>query len=110
MRRMARYRTSYHCSFCGKEQHQVRRLIAGPKMAYICNECVSLFEQERQESGHLGKVQEERGLHCSFCGKSQQQARHLSYGSRGVQICDECVDLCREIIAEEFALQPSELR
>jgi ATP-dependent protease Clp ATPase subunit len=31
--------TELHCSFCGKSQHDVQRLIAGPK-AHICNECV----------------------------------------------------------------------
>jgi hypothetical protein len=38
---------------------------------------------------------------CSFCGKSQQQVRRLIAGPGGVYICDECVDLCREIIEEE---------
>lgn len=40
-------------------------------------------------------------LKCSFCGKSQKQVRKLIGGS-GVYICDECVDLCNEIIEEEF--------
>jgi ATP-dependent Clp protease ATP-binding subunit ClpX len=35
-------RTQYHCSFCGKSQDQVRRLIAGPGAVYICDECVQL--------------------------------------------------------------------
>jgi ClpX C4-type zinc finger len=39
--------------------------------------------------------------HCSFCGKSQDQVRRLIAGPGGVYICDECVDLCREIIEEE---------
>ena len=40
-------------------------------------------------------------LVCSFCGKSQDQVRRLIAGPGAVYICDECVDLCREIIEEE---------
>ncbi|MGH8792345.1 MAG: ATP-dependent Clp protease ATP-binding subunit ClpX [Stackebrandtia sp.] len=41
-------------------------------------------------------------LTCSFCGKSQRQVKKLIAG-HGVYICDECVDLCNEIIEEELA-------
>ena len=41
-------------------------------------------------------------LQCSFCGKSQRQVRKLIAGP-GVYICDECIDLCNEIIDEEFS-------
>ncbi len=41
-----------------------------------------------------------RALKCSFCGKSQEQVKKLIAGP-GVYICDECVDLCTEIIEEE---------
>ena len=41
-------------------------------------------------------------LKCSFCGKSQKQVRKLIAGP-GVYICDECVELCNEIIEEELA-------
>ncbi len=40
-------------------------------------------------------------LKCSFCGKSQKQVRKLIAGP-GVYICDECIDLCNEIIEEEL--------
>ncbi len=40
-------------------------------------------------------------LTCSFCGKSQEQVRKLVAGP-GVYICDECIELCNEIIEEEF--------
>lgn len=46
-------------------------------------------------------------LKCSFCGKSQKQVRKLIGGS-GVYICDECIDLCNEIIAEELGKAPEE--
>ena len=41
--------------------------------------------------------------HCSFCGHSQDQVRRLIAGPGSVYICDECVELCREIIHEEAA-------
>ena len=41
---------------------------------------------------------------CSFCGKSQDQVQRLIAGPGGVYICDECIDLCREIIEEEQAI------
>lgn len=40
-------------------------------------------------------------LKCSFCGKSQKQVKKLIAGS-GVYICDECIELCNEIVAEEL--------
>ena len=39
--------------------------------------------------------------HCSFCGKGQDQVRRLIAGPGAVYICDECVELCREIVNEE---------
>ena len=47
-------------------------------------------------------------LKCSFCGKSQKQVKKLIAGP-GVYICDECIDLCNEIIEEELA-EPTELQ
>lgn len=49
------------------------------------------------------KFNEDKGnLKCSFCGKPQEQVRKLVAGP-GVYICDECIELCNEIIEEEFA-------
>jgi ATP-dependent Clp protease ATP-binding subunit ClpX len=39
---------------------------------------------------------------CSFCGKSQKQVKKLIAGP-GVYICDECIDLCNDIIEEELS-------
>ncbi len=41
-------------------------------------------------------------IRCSFCGKTQDQVRKLIAGSNNVFICDECIDLCAEILEEEF--------
>ena len=42
-------------------------------------------------------------IRCSFCGKTQNQVRKLIAGPNGAYICDECIDLCAEIVDEEFA-------
>ncbi|MGH2711768.1 MAG: ClpX C4-type zinc finger protein, partial [Actinomycetota bacterium] len=47
-------------------------------------------------------------LKCSFCGKSQKQVKKLIAGP-GVYICDECIDLCNEIIEEELS-ETSEIK
>jgi len=49
----------------------------------------------KSNGGNFGTV-----LHCSFCGKSQDEVRKLIAGPT-VYICDECIELCNEIIAEE---------
>lgn len=51
------------------------------------------------------KFNEEKGqLKCSFCGKSQEQVRKLVAGP-GVYICDECIELCTEIVEEELGTE-----
>ena len=47
-------------------------------------------------------------IRCSFCGKSQDQVRKLIAGSGNVYICDECIDLCAEILEEELENQEEE--
>ena len=49
----------------------------------------------------MPKYDEKKQLKCSFCGKNQDQVRRLIAGP-GVYICDECIELCSEIIADEF--------
>ena len=43
-----------------------------------------------------GRVDEK--IRCSFCGKTQDQVRKLIAGNNNVFICDECIDLCSEIL------------
>lgn len=51
------------------------------------------------------KFNEEKGqLKCSFCGKTQDQVRKLVAGP-GVYICDECIELCTEIVEEELGTE-----
>lgn len=49
----------------------------------------------------MAKYDDKKQLKCSFCGKTQEQVKRLIAGP-GVYICDECIDLCSEIIADEF--------
>ena len=81
------------CSFCGKAQQQVAKLIAGPGV-YICDRCVTLARTWPAVS-YPGRT-------CSFCGqwtlgKGRLVAHHTT------AICAECLDLCDQIIAEEQA-------
>ena len=48
-------------------------------------------------------------VRCSFCGKTQDQVRKLIAGSNNVFICDECIDLCAEILEEEFEGQEEDV-
>lgn len=49
----------------------------------------------------MSRYEEKKQLKCSFCGKTQEQVKRLVAGP-GVYICDECIELCSEIIEEEF--------
>jgi ATP-dependent protease Clp ATPase subunit len=96
------------CSFCGKSQKQVKKLIAGSN-AYICDGCVSrvhvvIAGPGRTASTPIATIQlvrdEAEAEQCSFCGKHRHQvAAMASAGDR--RICDECLELCDEILSEE---------
>ena len=81
------------CSFCGRAQKEVAKLVAGPGV-YICGGCVTLA-RSWEPLPYPGRS-------CSFCGKWSPQAGRVT-GHGSVAICDECLDLCDEIIAEEQA-------
>ncbi len=51
-------------------------------------------------------MSEDKELHCSFCGKSQNEVKKLIAG-RGVYICDECIDVCINIVADELHQEKS---
>ena len=54
----------------------------------------------------MAKYEDKKQLKCSFCGKSQEQVKRLIAGP-GVYICDECIELCSEIIEEEIVEKKS---
>jgi hypothetical protein len=106
------------CSFCGKRQNEVRKLIAGPGV-YICDPCIDLAEHVIG-SGHpavteLGTVncvpRDQTGVRCTFCGKERFQVARMAVmpevtlerTSASPAICSPCLDLCREIVTEEFS-------
>jgi len=47
-------------------------------------------------------------IRCSFCNKTQNQVRKLIAGPAGVYICDECIDICAEIMEEEYDDEPAQ--
>lgn len=59
------------------------------------NEVTNLMFNDEETKGNIS---------CSFCGKSQDQVKKIVAGP-GVYICNECVDLCQEIMEEEFSKQ-----
>jgi hypothetical protein len=103
------------CTFCGKDQTQVKKLIAGPSV-YICNGCVDLAKgvigsgepvSTRAAELAAGPEQEPRAQ-CGFCGKRRDQVPGLVVSSAETDrrtpatICSECLELCTEIIIEEL--------
>ena len=52
-------------------------------------------------------TKDQKKLHCSFCGKNQDDVKKLIAGPR-VYICNECVDLCNDIIEEEVKHEESD--
>ena len=49
-----------------------------------------------------GRINDDN-IQCSFCGKGDHQVRKLIAGPNGVFICDECIDICNEIMDEELS-------
>ncbi|MDH4076659.1 MAG: hypothetical protein OEY41_05595 [Acidimicrobiia bacterium] len=82
------------CSFCDRTQAEVAKLIAGPEVR-ICDGCVA------DVGGRLTPVDAAR--RCSFCGQAGDQVDAMAdrHGA-APWVCRECLDLCREIIAEEL--------
>jgi ClpX C4-type zinc finger len=107
------------CSFCGKIQKEVGKLIAGPNFVAICDTCTGKASQVL-ETGRVaatplsairpapsatdGPAGPEAVAKCSFCGKGRHQVIGLAVAAgtttAGVTVCDECLALCREIIAD----------
>lgn len=108
------------CSFCGAEKAEVRKLIAGPGVL-ICDGCVDLAGALLAEGGQRSNeltllVAVDLGspkVRCSFCGKRRDRVRAMvlaplrpgvgKYAKHdaGVRICNDCLKLCDEILADE---------
>jgi ATP-dependent protease Clp ATPase subunit len=120
------------CTFCGKSQRVARSLIESPDhCTYICDECVtepsrlklaaeehenrtdasatppSRFRRFLQE--HLGPTQ----MRCSFCQKrlrSRDSHVPATHPVLQVQICSDCLVVCRQILSDEAQRKRSEAR
>lgn len=105
----------YSCSFCGKSQDQVQRLVAGPGGFFICGECTDLHRKTLEDKYAAPTPNPDQNTNsqseisnpnatpktlysCSFCDKQQDQVQWLIAGPEGVFICGECVELCMGII------------
>jgi ATP-dependent protease Clp ATPase subunit len=82
-----------YCSFCGKSQHEVRKLMPG-RADFICDECVTLcvdiIREENKSPTAAARSARLPVLHCSFCAKSQHDVPKLIAGP-SVFICEDCV-------------------
>ena len=106
------------CTFCGRSQREVRKLIAGPG-AYICDGCVELAGRVvgsgSADGTQLGRIypvlEQHGGTRCRFCGKRRDEVAGMaampaeSTGTLAgpAAICVECLSLCDEIVVEELA-------
>jgi ATP-dependent protease Clp ATPase subunit len=106
---MATDRDLLACSFCGRTQKQVKKLIAGPGV-YICGGCADIAQvvldpaaepEPEPGSGIMHKVSQDATQPCSFCGKGSEQVPAMAAAGTA-RICTECVALCHEIIEEEL--------
>jgi hypothetical protein len=96
------------CSFCGKTQKQVRKLIAGPGV-YICDECIGLADgviatgqdATTSLSTLVCVAADLTTAKCGFCGKRRHQVAGIAASEHG-SICTECLSLCHEIVSEEL--------
>ena len=101
------------CSFCGQNQKQVKKLIAGPD-EYICDRCISgalavTAEPGRTVSTPIATIRlvpdEASAEPCSFCGKPRHQVAAVA-STGDARICDECLGLCGTIADEELRGEP----
>lgn len=93
------YKSVIACNFCNSA---TRRLIAGPGV-YICSACIETSQDvgagHRQDPKVVPKERGDDEAKCSFCGKHPNQVQYV-VATESTLICDECLDLCAEIIAE----------
>jgi len=85
-----------HCTFCGRSDLEADQIIAGPPPFFICDACVGRLSQSAAPEEALS-----RDDVCSFCGMARRRVC-LPVGGEGATICDECLGLCRDILAEEL--------
>jgi len=94
---------TYTCSFCGKSQDEVRKLIAGPTV-YICDECIDLcndiIAEEVEEEAQLeGAVSPVASLNaptwCGVCHLPKSAEAIVAVSELGFFVCRRCIDVIR---------------
>ena len=95
------------CSFCGKSQDDVAKLIAGPEV-FICDECVALcndiLAEERREGNERGTAEggeppAPEQVHCRLCGCAGEPEEFVMVPNRG-PLCLPCLEEIRLVIGE----------
>jgi len=82
------------CTFCGRPDQEVAKLIAGPNV-YICDACVAAAREVADSGSSAGWTSSTKA--CSFCG-----TRNAPRSSRGEpRICRDCLALCEEILTKD---------
>lgn len=85
------------CSFCGKKNSEVAKLIAGPSIL-ICNECVARCARIAHEGVDVPQLTP--APVCNFCGETRHVRVHPpSTLGRHELICTQCLDLCERLIS-----------
>jgi len=99
------------CSFCGQDQKQVKKLIAGPD-AHICDRCIDRVHSVLAAVGKTASTpiavirqvsDEGHDERCSFCAKIRDQVQAMA-AVGDARICNECLSLCDEIVGDENEL------
>ena len=116
-------RTKAVCSFCGADKDLTQRLIAGPGVLLVCEQCVVLAQDLLGEGGERVSGQTrlvdldpaDRKARCSFCGKKRQRVAGMveapdrpptgnyTRSADVPRICAHCLTLCDEILSEALA-------
>jgi hypothetical protein len=110
-----------HCSFCNKDEHQVEKLIAGPKV-FICNECIEVCVDILNDDPRFAKAQALRdgkpangsadtpgsrsAAMCAMCRTPIIGSRGLLIPSRGVRLCFGCIGEIDDAIADNGEPEP----
>jgi ClpX C4-type zinc finger len=96
------------CSFCGKNQKEVKTLVAGPNV-FICDNCARLADEVLASRGTASTAiatiaqvgEQDRTQRCSFCGKRRHEVPAMATADNA-RICAECLSLCHEILSERL--------
>ena len=98
------------CSFCGQSQKPVKKLIVGSD-ARICDRCADRVRAVLATAGTTASTpiatirqvsDEARDGRCSLCGKGRYQVGAMA-AAADARICNECLQLCDEILSDEPA-------